>query len=587
MSKRGVYYTKSPLLASRTPIWRSRFLIVCLAFGFLALTARAAWVQLYKYEFYQDQADLRYMRTLPLVAERGKIFDRNGTPLASSVRIPSLWASPSEVKATDSQLEALANLLEMDLGELKNKLDPGSEGRKREFVWLKRLAGNDLALKVKNLGIKGIYSRDEFQRDYPGRGTTAQIVGFTNIEDVGQEGIELAYNDYLTGAAGYERIIRDRRGNPVGYAEDRKSPHEGKPIYLSIDMRIQHYAYQVLQNAVIDSKDGHRKAKSASVVILDTQTGEILALANYPSYDPNDRQNLHKGQLRNLVMTDIFEPGSTVKPFVVARALDLGIVKPDTMIKTAPGSVVISGKEIRDVGRYQQLTVQQVIQKSSNIGIVTIAMKMTPQELWDTYTGIGFGQKPQIDFPGVAVGRLRPYKSWRPIEHATQAYGYGLSVSLLQLAHAYTVFARDGELIPLTLRRRDTTQAVQGVKVFTPQTASAVREMLHMAAMPGGAARAQIYGYAVGGKSGTSKVSTRGGYSESQYRAWFVGIAPINRPRIIVAVMVDDPQNGYYGGLIAAPVFSDVASKTLSLLGVPPDSSVLQEAVVAESRRGG
>lgn len=587
MSKRGIYYTQSPLLASRTPIWRSRFLIVCLALGFTVLTARAAWVQLYKYEFYQDQADMRYIRTLPLVAERGKIFDRNGIPLASSVRIPSLWASPAEVKATDEQLEALAHLLEMDLAELKIKLDPGTDGRKREFVWLKRQASYDLAQQVKNLGIKGVYSRDEFQRDYPGRWTTAQVVGFTNIENVGQEGIELAYNDYLTGSAGYERIIRDRQGNPVGDVEDRKDPSEGKSVYLSIDMRIQHYVYQALQNAVINPENGQRRAKSASAVILDTQTGEILALANYPSYDPNDRQNLRRGQLRNLVMTDIFEPGSTVKPFVVARALDLGIVKPDTIIKTARGSLVISGKEIRDVGRYSQLTVQQVIQKSSNIGIVTIAMKMTPQELWDTYTSIGFGQKPQIDFPGVAVGRLRPYKSWRPIEHATQAYGYGLSVSLLQLAHAYTVFARDGELIPLTLRRRNTSEPVQGVKVFTPQTASAVREMLHMAAMPGGAARAQVYGYAVGGKSGTSKVSTRGGYSESQYRAWFVGIAPINRPRIIVAVMVDDPQEGYYGGLIAAPVFSDITSQTLSLLGVPPDSTVTQEAAVTETRRGG
>lgn len=578
MSKRGIYYTKSPLLASRTPIWRSRFIIVCMAFGFMCLTARAAWVQLYKYEFYQNQADIRYMRTMPLSAGRGKIFDRNGAPLASSVSIPSLWASPAEIKATDEQLTQLALLLEMDVATLKSKLDPGTSERKREFVWLKRSAGVELAEKVRELKIKGVYTRDEYQRDYPGSVVTAQIVGFTNIEDAGQEGIELAYNQLLTGTPGSERIIRDRQGNTVGHVEERKEPKEGDSVYLSIDMRIQHYAYQVLQDAVVDKNTGQAKAKAGSVIILDVQTGEILALANYPSYDPNDRTNLRKGQLRNLVVTDIFEPGSTVKPFVVARALDLGVVKPTTVINTAPGSLTVTGKVIRDVGRYQQLTVQQVIQKSSNIGVVRIAQMMTYQELWDTFTSVGFGQKPQVEFPGVAVGRLRPHKSWRPIEHATQAYGYGLSVSLLQLAHAYTVFARDGDLIPLTMIKRESKEPVQGVRVFTPQTAKEMRDMLHMVAMPGGASLAQVPGYKVGGKSGTSRTVTRGVYNENAHRAWFVGIAPIDDPRIIVAVMIDEPKGQILGGRVAAPVFSSVVSKTLGLLGVPPDESTEQVA---------
>lgn len=578
MSKRGIYYTKSPLLASRTPIWRSRFVIVCLALGFTVLTARAAWVQLYEYEFYQNQAELRYTRTLPLPASRGKIFDRHNTPLASSVSIPSLWASPAEVKATDEQLKQLAALLEMDVETLKSRLDPGTQERKREFVWLKRSAGVELAERGHALGIKGIYTRDEYQRYYPGSLVTAQIIGFTNIEDMGQEGIELEYNKVLTGTPGSERIIRDRRGNPVGDVDEKKEPKEGQSIHLSIDMRIQHYAYQVLQDAVIDKSSGEKKAKAGSVIVIDAKTGEILALANYPSFDPNDRTNLRKGQLRNLVVTDIFEPGSTVKPFVVARALDLGVVKPTTVIKTAPGSLTVTGKVIRDVGRYQQLTVQEVIQKSSNIGVVRIAQMMTYQELWDTFAGVGFGQKPQVEFPGVAVGRLRPYKSWRPIEHATQAYGYGLSVSLMQLAHAYTVFATDGQFIPLTLLKRESNAPVHGMQVFTPQTAKEIREMLHMVAMPNGASRAQVSGYKVGGKSGTSKTVSGRGYSEDKYRAWFVGIAPIDDPKIIVAVMIDEPKGAYFGGVIAAPVFSSVVTQTLSLLGVPPDESMVQAA---------
>lgn len=569
MSGHGIYYTKSPLLASRTPVWRSRFVIVCLALGFITLTARAAWVQLYQYEFYQNQAEMRYVRTFELPASRGVIRDRNGVVLAFSVKTPSLWASPVEVQASDTQLTKLAHLLDMDLQTLQARLDPGTGERKREFVWLKRMAGDSLAEQVMSLGIKGVYVRDEYMRNYPEKDAAAHVVGFTNVEDVGQEGVELAYNDLLTGKPGSERIVQDRLRRTVAAPSEHVAPIDGREIQLSIDRRVQHYAYQLLRDAVTQNN-----AKSGSIIVIDVQTGEVLALANYPSFDPNAREDLRGERLRNRAVTDTFEPGSTVKPIIVARAMDLGLVKPDTVIKTAPGSLVISGKVIRDIGNYPQLTVQGVIQKSSNIGVVRIAMQMTPQEMWETFTEMGFGQKPQIQFPGTAVGRLRPYKSWRPIEQATQAYGYGLSVSLLQLAHAYIAFAREGDIIPLSLLHN--TRPVQGVQVFTPQTVAEIRKMLYMVTQPGGVGtRAQTDGYSVGGKSGTAVKADANGYGTGKYRAWFVGIAPINSPRIVVGVMIDEPSNGaYYGGAVAAPVFGQVVQQTLRLIGVAPDLPV-------------
>lgn len=582
MSNHGVYYTKSPLLASRTPVWRSRFVIVCLAFGFTALTARAAWVQLYKYEFYQNQADQRYVRTLVLPASRGEILDRNGITLASSIVAPSLWASPAEVQITDVQLKELARLLEISEDELKAKLDAGPD-RKRQFVWLRRLAGYELAQQVLDLNVKGIYVRDDYRRNYPEKEATAHVLGGTNIEDIGQEGVELAFNNTLVGKPGFERYIQDRIGQPVLATDEGVSAVNGDNVQLSIDRRIQHYAYEKLQEAVIANK-----AQSGSIVVIDAQTGEILALVNYPSYDPNVRVNATGLNRRNRAVTDLFEPGSTVKPFVVARALDMGLVKPTTVIPTARGSLNVGGKVITDVGRgYSQLTVQEIIQKSSNIGIARIAMKMEPQELWETYTKVGFGIKPQIDFPGIRTGVLRPYKNWRPIEFITQSYGYGLSVSLLQLTYAYTVFARDGDMIPLTLMRNERPSA-QGMRVFTPETAAQVREMLRLVTVAGGGTRAQVEGYSVGGKSGTArKLNSAGRYAE-KYLSWFVGVAPVNHPRIVVGVMIDEPTGReYYGGAVAAPVFSQVVGNSLHLMGVAPEVSLPQAARTGSTTGGG
>lgn len=568
---RSVLYATSPLLASRTPVWRSKFIILCLAIGFAALVARAAWVQVLGNDFFQRQGEIRYARTVPLAANRGFIRDRNGVILASSVKEPSLWAAPNEVELTPEQYGNLARLLGMPEKTLRERLDPGPNNT-REFVWLKRQSGDVLASKVMALGYKGIYQRMEYKREYPEGEAAAHVVGFTNIEDIGQEGMELAFQNELVGRAGSARVIRDRFGRVVENGGEAVPPANGRDITLSIDSRIQFFAYQKLRDEVIA-----RGAKAGSVVVIDTHTGEVLALVNYPSYDPNNRRGLTGEQLRNRALTDTFEPGSTMKPIVVSKALDLGLIKPTTIIKTAPGSMVVGGKVIRDDVGYPELSVEQVIQKSSNIGAVRIAMQMTPQQMWGIYTELGLGQRPQVPFPGAAVGRLRPYKLWRPVEQATQAYGYGLSVSLFQLAHAYTAFARDGEIIPVSMLRHDGT--VNGMRVFTPKTVADMRGMLSLVTQAGGtAARAQVAGYSVGGKSGTAHKAEGKGYAGNKYRSWFVGLAPIDKPRIVVAAMMDEPTIGsYFGGTVNGPVFAQVVQQTLRIMGVKPDLSVKPE----------
>ena len=407
------------------------------------------------------------------------------------------------------------------------------------------------------------------------------MVGFTNLEDQGQEGIELAFQKQLQGHNGARGVLQDRLGRVVDDLGTHIDPADGSDITLSVDAKVQFFAYQRVRDAVAE-----HKAKAGSVVVLDVQTGEILALANYPSYDPGERTRLSGEQLRNRALTDIFEPGSTMKPFVVAWALETGRVKPDTVINATPGSVVVSGIPIKDAHPYGALTVQQVIQKSSNIGTVRMAMAMQPRELWELFSNVGYGQKPQINFPGAVTGKLRPYKSWRPIEQATMAYGYGLSASLLQISRAYTAIARDGEVIPVSLTKPE--QPPQGLRVFSPETAREVRKMLQMAAGPGGTGTlAQTIGYSVGGKSGTAHKQEGHGYAGNKYRSWFVGMAPIDKPRIICAVMVDEPSNGvYYGGAVAAPVFSQVVQQTLRMMNVAPDLDIKSQ-VVAKAAPGG
>ena len=574
MSHRSIRYTSSPLLASKTPPGRSKLIVGVIAAAFLGLGARAAYVQVIDNAFFQRQGEVRFARTLDLPAYRGKLLDRNGLILASSVPAASIWAIPEDVKQDDpqvrAQLKELAKLMETPLPSLIAKLAEED----KTFVWLKRQLDWEVGEKITALGITGIYLRKEYKRQYPEGESSAHVDGFTNVEDKGQEGMELAFNDLLAGKAGSRRVIKDRMGRVVEGVGEIVPPMDGRDMQLSIDSKVQFFAYQKLRDQVIA-----HKAKAGSVVVLDAITGEVLALANYPSYVPDKRQNLTGEQLRNRALTDTFEPGSTMKPFTIGLALNSGRVRPGTVVDTTPGRVTITGSTISDTHNYGALTVEGVIQKSSNVGTTKLAMQMPAREMWETFSAAGFGQKPQIAFPGAVSGRLRAYKTWRPIEQATMSYGYGLSASLFQMARSYTVFAHDGQIITATMLKSN--QPALGVPVFSPQTAAQVRKMLQMAAGPGGTGqRAQTQGYSVGGKSGTARKQIGKTYATGKYRAWFTGMAPIDKPRIIVAVMVDEPNNGtYYGGTVAAPVFSEVVQQTLRMMGVPPDMAVKPQIV--------
>lgn len=567
---RSIQYTSSPLLASRTPVWRSKFVVGAIALAFFGLAARAAYIQVVANDFFQRQGVVRFERTLDLPANRGRILDRNGLILASSVPAPSIWAIPEDVDLDKAQLQRLAKMLDMPVSDLAKKL----RDEDKTFVWIKRQVDAGIAKQIAEMNLKGIYQRKEYKREYPEGESAVHVVGFTNVEDNGQEGVELTFNKDLAGKSGSRRVIKDRLGRVVEDVGDQIPPVEGRDLQLSIDSKVQFFAYQKLREAVVENK-----AQAGSVVVLDVLTGEVLALANYPSYSPAKRSNLTGAQLRNRALTDTFEPGSTMKPFSIALALEKGLVKPESIIQTAPGKITISGSTITDAHPHGALTVNEVIQKSSNVGTVKLAMQMQPHEMWEMFSQVGLGQKPQVPFPGVVSGRLRAYKTWRPIEQATMSYGYGLSASLFQLARAYSVFARDGSLVPVTLLK--TAQQVEGVKVFEPRHAREVLHMLYLAAGPGGTApKAQTMGYSVGGKTGTAHKQEGKGYAAKKYRGFFVGVAPIDKPRIVVAVMIDEPSNGkYFGGDVAAPVFAETVQQTLRMLGVQPDMAVRPQIV--------
>ncbi len=576
-SSRAVSYSTSPLLASKTPPWRSKFLVALVGLSFCGLLGRALYVQVIGTDFFQRQGEIRYARTLELPASRGRILDRNGLILASSIPAPSLWAIPRDFDAEPAQRKQLARLIGMTTKELADRLDDNPN-----FVWLRRQADDQVAKDVLALGLKGVHQVREYKRKYPEGEAATHVVGFTSVEDKGQEGIELAHQTELAGRDGTRRVIKDRLGRVIEDIGDSVAAVDGHDVELSIDSKVQFFAYQRIRDAVAE-----HKAKAGSVVVLDARSGEVLALANYPSYTPGERRNLTGEQLRNRALTDTFEPGSTVKPFIAAWALETGRVKPDTVIHTAPGKISMGGFVISDSHAHGDLTVSEVIQKSSNIGAMRMGLMFQPREMWELYTQAGFGQKPQIAFPGAVTGRLRPFKTWKPIEQATMSYGYGLSASLFQIAHAYTVFAHDGEFIPVTLAKSATQgdeAKVSGLKVISPETAKTVRQMLSLVTGPGGTApKAQTIGYSVGGKSGTAYKQEGKGYATKKYRSWFVGIAPISDPRIIVAVMVDTPTAGkWYGGDVAAPVFSDLVQQTLRTLGVQPDLDVKTQIVTRE-----
>jgi len=576
MSRKPVArFVPSPLLTSKTPVWRSKFIVAGLALAFLGLTARAVYVQVLDNAFFQKQGEVRFERTLDLPASRGRIYDRNGLLLASSVVAPSIWAIPEDVtgSATPAQLQQLAKLLGMPLAQLQQTLTRHEE---KSFVWLKRQVDEPVVEQIEALKIPGIYQRKEYKREYPEGEAIAQVVGFTGVDNHGQEGAELAFDQQLSGKDGSRHVIKDRFGHVVDVVGDEVPPVDGPDLYLSIDSKIQFFAYQKVRDAVIA-----HKAKSGSVVVIDTRTGEVLAMANYPSYDPNNRKDLDGSQLRNIALTDTFEPGSTMKPITIGTALELGRVTPFTKIDTRPGRYQVAGFTIHDTHDYGVLTVQGVIQKSSNIGALKVSQRLRPQELWNVYNLLGYGRRPDLDFPGAATGFVRPWRHWRPVEQDTMAYGYGLSASLFQMVHSYTAFAHDGEVIRATLLKNADGAPVNGQRVFSAQTAAEIRTMLHMVTAPGGTAPlAQTVGYTVGGKTGTAHKQVGRGYSGDKYRAWFTGISPIDDTRIAVGVMIDEPGDGhYYGGTVAAPVFSEVVQQTLRVLGVPPDMTIKPQIV--------
>ena len=555
----------NPLLAVKLPAWRSRMLLFGLFCGFVALAGRAFYLQGgVSTQFLQRQGEARYARTVDVAPTRGAITDRNGVVLASSVPARAIWAIPEDVDAGKRDLAQLAQVLDVSASELRRRLTADD----RSFVYLKRQVAPEIAKQIESFNLSGIHSSREFRRLYPEGAITAQLLGFTDVEDRGQDGIELSFERTLGGRPGLRRLIKDRLGRAV---EDDwvREPIEGHDVRLSIDHRIQYIAYSALRSAVEANQ-----AQGGSIVVLDVASGGILALTSWPSFDPARRDRMEPDHLRNRAVTDTFEPGSTIKPFSIATALEAGVVTPQTTIDTSPGWTRIGGRTITDTSSHGVLTVEQVVAKSSNVGTAKIALQLPAQTLWDTLTAVGFGQAPHAGLTGAVTGRLRPPESWRPIEQATIAYGYGVSVSLLQLARAYLAFARDGDIVPVSVM--DSDAPAPAVRVFQPQTARAVRRMLELAVSEEGtAASAHVPGYQVAGKTGTARKLRDGHYTDA-YVASFVGFAPASNARVIIAVMIDDPRAGhYYGGDVAAPVFSEVAAGALRELQVTPQAPAL------------
>jgi cell division protein FtsI (penicillin-binding protein 3) len=543
------------------PRFRAPLVFGTFALLFAVLIARSVYLQRIDNEFLQGQGTARHSRELEVPAHRGRIVDRSGEALALSTPVKSLWAFPDKFDATAEQLAALAAVLETTPERLTARLDANED-----FAYLAKQVAPEIAERAMALRINGLHDQNEYRRYYPGGEVTAQIVGFTGDHDVGQEGIELAQQAWLGGIPGSRRVLINRRNEAVEDVAAIRAPQAGHDLALSIDVRLQYLAFRELKAAI-----DRNHARAGGLVILDVKSGEILALANWPTYNPNARNKVTPEKMRNRALTDTFEPGSTMKPFTIAAALEAGRVRPDTVIQTAPGTLTIGPNTIHDAHPGGALTVEQVIEKSSNVGAAKIALSLPSSTLWEMFSSAGFGTSPKTGFPGEVSGRLRPVKTWKPIEQATMSYGHGISVNLVQLARAYTVFATEGELKPATLFKTD--GMVAGRPVLKRETALAVRHMLELATSAGGTApRAQVAGYRVAGKTGTAHKLDGKGYGNT-YVSSFVGFAPASSPRLIVAVMLDEPSAGqYYGGIVAAPVFSTVMGAALRMQGVPTDA---------------
>ncbi|WP_291810276.1 penicillin-binding protein 2 [Limnobacter sp.] len=550
----------------RLPAWRSRFVLVCIFLAFGGLIARAAYLQIISNDFLQEQGAKRLERTLPLQASRGSLLDRNMVVLAQSVPAQAVWYDGRRiVDAKDEDLRKLAAVLGLKPDRMIAQMRKDS---KRAFVYLDRQVDSDVAAKAKALKIPGVGFVTESKRYYPQGETMAHLVGFTSIEDKGQEGVELAFNDRLTGEDGERNVLRDRLGNVIEDIRELRPPVNGQDLVLSVDADVQYIVLSELKKAV-----EQHKARAAAAVVLDAKTGELLAMANIPTYDPNNRGQLHGEKLRNRVFTDMFEPGSTLKPFGVALAMDQGKVKASTKIDTGNGRMSIGSATISDTKPHGVMTVEEIIQKSSNVGTSKIVLELERKDLWDFFNLLGFGQTPSIAFPGSVAGRVRPWNKWRPIEQATMSYGHGISVSLIQLAQSYTIFANKGHFVPASLIKRGPQDPVVSHRVISEKVADSMLHMLELASGPEGTAiKAQVQGYRVAGKTGTAH-KQEGGRYVNKYVSSYVGLAPVSDPRVIVAIMVDEPKSGvYFGGLVAAPVFSTITKSVLTRLNVQPDA---------------
>ena len=543
----------------------------------LLLGWRAADLHVLQHDFLSRQGDMRNLRVEPLAAHRGVITDREGRPLSVSTPVTTLWANPREVLEAREQWQKLHANPVLDSAALARKVMPHPD---REFVYLVRHLAPAEARQVLDAGVPGIYPLTEYRRYYPAGEVASHLVGFTNIDDVGQEGVELAFEQHLQGRPGKKKVVRDLLGRVIQDIEILDEARPGQDLALSIDLRAQYLAYRELLSAVT-----RHHASGGSVVVLDVRTGEILAMVNQPAYNPNNRTGLDAGALRNRAVTDLFEPGSTVKPLTVAAALEAGMVSPATRIDTRPGYIRVGSKTIRDHRNYGVIDVTTVLTKSSNVGATKLALSMDQQVLPGLFERFGFGHATGIPFPGESDGLLPYRKQWRDIEQATLSYGYGLSVTALQLAQAYAVLANDGVHVPLSLTR--VQQPVQGEQVIRPETARELVSMLETVVSQEGTARAaQVNGFRVAGKTGTVHKLTSKGYADDRYIGLFAGVAPANDPRIAVVVVIDDPRGeAYYGGQVAAPVFSSVVSGVMRMLHARPEAAEGTWASLAD--RGG
>lgn len=541
--------------------------------GFFGLAAsvlvwRAVDLQFSDREFLQERGDARYLRVVESEAHRGMITDRNHEPLAISTPVSSVWANPAELLLQRARWPELAKILDLSTEHLETMIVPR---RKREFVYLRRQVSPAMAAAVAAAAVPGVNLVDEYRRYYPAVEVTGNLLGFTNVDDRGQEGIELAFDSTLRGTPGLSRVIRDRLGRTVEHVERVRPVQPGRNLALSIDRRLQYVAYRELKKAVTE-----RKATAGHMVILDARTGEILALVNQPSFNPNNRGDYKGDQFRNRAVTDLFEPGSTLKPFTVAAGIEAGLYTPTTLIETGPGRFKVGRHVIKDIHNYGTLDVSGVIEKSSNVGTTKIALSLEREQFWNILNGVGFGQITGVEMPGEPQGRLAEWRNWREIEWATMAFGYGMNVTAVQLARAYGALANGGILQGVTILKQD--KPVPGVRVMSETTALAVREMLRLVVDGdrGTGKAARVKGYQVGGKTGTvHKNMATGGYAQKEYLSLFAGLIPVSDPRLIGVVVIDGPQGDqYYGGLVAAPVFGNVMHEAVRILNIAPDAPI-------------